>query len=160
MNLNCLSCKFMHGNKSDSDCGEHDTDKSGRRLFNIKAEGISWSGYLYIPLSIPPPYKKIRSNTTRSTKMKVKTGHCQKHKSGPLEFKSSNDEPRLVRSRGMRRDWSFENLRRGWEEREKIRITYLNISLLLIFLFLVNLLGFRIVYLFIYFLRRRCSFLF
>ncbi|KAK7853731.1 hypothetical protein CFP56_034793 [Quercus suber] len=95
MNLNCLSRKFMHGNKSDSDCGEHDRDKSGRKIFNLKAEGISWSGYLYIPMSIPPPYKKMRSNTTTSTKMKVKTGHCQKHKSGPLEFKSSNDEPRL-----------------------------------------------------------------
>ncbi|KAL4602118.1 hypothetical protein ACB092_10G029500 [Castanea dentata] len=117
MNLNCLSRKLMHGNKSDSDCGEHDRDKSGRRLFNSKAEGISWSGYLYIPMSIPPPYKKMRSNTTRSTKMKVKTGHCQKHKSGPLEFKSSNDEPRLVRSRGMRRDWSFENLRQGDEKK-------------------------------------------
>merc|ERR1712226_1130735 len=60
MNLNCLNCKFMHGNKSDSDCGEHDRDKSGKRLFNLKAEGISWSGNLYIPMSIPPPYKEMR----------------------------------------------------------------------------------------------------
>merc|ERR1711943_88699 len=112
--------------------------------FNLKAEGISWSGYLYIPMSIPPPYKKMRSNTSRSTKMKVKTGHCQKHKSGPLEFKSSNDEPRLVRSRGMRRDWSFENLRKG--ENSDYIPEYFSFAYLSSFL--VNLLGFRIIYLF------------
>lgn len=108
MSLSCLSCQFMDGNTSDpeNECNCH---KVSGRLYNVKVER-SWSGN--IPPS-PSPYKKMR-NKCMNVKVKVmKTVHYPRYSTGSIEFKGNNDEPKLVRSCGMRRDWSFEDLIQG-----------------------------------------------
>lgn len=65
-----------------------------------------WSG------TIPPPpygYKKMRSGFANPIEKKVKTGHLRNISEGAAAFEG-NREPRLVRSSGMRRDWSLDDL--------------------------------------------------
>lgn len=51
---------------------------------------------------------------------KVKTlGHRRMHSTGAVTFEGTA-KPRLVRSSGMRRDWSFENLRQRDENKGRI----------------------------------------
>ncbi|KAJ0052469.1 hypothetical protein Pint_03435 [Pistacia integerrima] len=69
----------------------------------------SWSG----PLA-SPPYEQIREPVTSQSMQlvssnKVKKGH-RRYKSTSVVAFEENTEPRLVRSSGMRRDWSFEDL--------------------------------------------------
>ncbi|KAK2662508.1 hypothetical protein Ddye_001082 [Dipteronia dyeriana] len=61
----------------------------------------SWSGNLAPPP--PPPYEQIRNASTNRKK------NCRRFHSTGAVYDGA-DEPRLVRSAGMRRDWSFEDL--------------------------------------------------
>ncbi|KAA8522053.1 hypothetical protein F0562_012633 [Nyssa sinensis] len=74
--------------------------------------GRSWSGNL-----APRPYEKMRNGSAMGPEKRVMKAHRRIFSSGPVELESST--PRLVRSCGMRRDWSFENLRQLRDEKVK-----------------------------------------
>lgn len=111
MTLNCLTCQGIPRTNSDKE-GEN------LRLGLGKLERSSWTG------NLGPPRPNINSNyekmkTLRSASSLVPPKKVAKNKA-PLRFHSSGsigsfndeeEEPKLVRSCGMRRDWSFEDLR-------------------------------------------------
>ncbi|KAF5460316.1 hypothetical protein F2P56_020195 [Juglans regia] len=112
MSMNCLHCNSTKSNLSDSE-KEYDisTNPTRKRSF-AKIERI-WSG------TIPPPpygYEKMRSGFANPVQKKVKTGHLRDISEGSVAFEGSR-EPRLVRSSGMRRDWSLEDLRKAEDKK-------------------------------------------
>ncbi|XP_022923493.1 uncharacterized protein LOC111431168 [Cucurbita moschata] len=92
MTLNCLSCQLLQ--RTDS---ERDPDPQHQNYYSVQIEpsGRSWSA---LPEDQAPPVAPRRL-----------------HSSGPISLGSK--EPKLVRSSGMRRDWSFEDLRAIREEK-------------------------------------------
>ncbi|XP_059639157.1 uncharacterized protein LOC132281475 [Cornus florida] len=106
MALNCLTCQGMKRVDSDKDfresCGH---DKPYFRLSWSMVER-SFSGNL----GPPGPCNKMKNDQPPLVAAKrVKKGRHRIHNSEPVNFPGSS--PRLVRSCGMRRDWSFEDLR-------------------------------------------------
>ncbi|KAJ9152449.1 hypothetical protein P3X46_026014 [Hevea brasiliensis] len=99
MSLNCLTCQDLQRNNSGT---EYDQESIYRNLCCIKVER-SWSGNLS-----PPPYEKIGKSSMTITR-KIKKNHRRLNSTGAIAFKESG-EPKLMRSSGMRRDWSFEDL--------------------------------------------------
>ncbi|XP_022717777.1 uncharacterized protein LOC111276252 isoform X3 [Durio zibethinus] len=98
-------------NKDREHCGE---EKDSRKNCS-KTVDRSWSGNLG-----PAAYEEIRSEPLMSVapRKKIKKGGHRRLNTIDTTY-GAEGEPRLVRSCGMRRDWSFENLR---EERdEKMR---------------------------------------
>ncbi|KAE8657253.1 Detected protein of unknown function [Hibiscus syriacus] len=100
MSLNCLTCQVLK--RTDS---VNERDHSGRKQkpnLTFCWGSAAWS----------PNYEQIRSEPTSK---KVKKGHRRRntihttYESKGLD--ADHAEPRLVRSSGMRRDWSFEDLR-------------------------------------------------
>lgn len=61
----------------------------------------TWSG------NISPP--KPKESTKGGSLALIKANHRRVHSAGNLPYPTGS-EPKLVRSSGMRRDWSFENL--------------------------------------------------
>ncbi|KAA8525881.1 hypothetical protein F0562_008019 [Nyssa sinensis] len=78
--------------------GKYDHDRPSFRLCWATVER-SWSGNISM--------KDVQSAMLPAKR--VKKGRHRVHCSGPVEFENST--PRLLRSSGMRRDWSFEDLR-------------------------------------------------
>ncbi|GMI71758.1 hypothetical protein like AT5G46770 [Hibiscus trionum] len=104
MSLNCWTCPVLQrtNSKNNADLGK---EKGISRFFCVKISR-SWSGN-----TSPQPYEQIgkepsNSGSPRRLNMFDNTSY------GTMRFEANiGDEPRLVRSSGMRRDWSFENLR-------------------------------------------------
>ncbi|WOK92734.1 hypothetical protein Cni_G01425 [Canna indica] len=98
MSLNCLSC------------GGYTMSPSVDDTAPIMPR--CWSGEL-----TPPPYAHLRSrsiagNPDDKKKIHRKVSSTGSPLLGGMEVReAATDQPRLVRSRGMRRDWSFEDLR-------------------------------------------------
>ncbi|KAJ4728682.1 putative Plant/MZA15-19 protein [Melia azedarach] len=111
MNLNCLACQNLQRTNSDKDYG-HEGHHHLRKLCCLKVER-SWSGNL-----APPPYEQISKGSRVVAAKKVKKSHRRINSTGAVAFESNNSEPKLVRSVGMRRDWSFEDLRQRNENRK------------------------------------------
>ena len=117
MSLNCLNCQVLK--RTDSDGREMDfraENYSYEKLLRSKqAQQRSWSGNL-APMVAPPPVNGNYAEQTKSGLVVVahkkvsKSGHRRLNSAGALGFEGTA-EPRLLRSSGMRRDWSFENLR-------------------------------------------------
>lgn len=113
MSLSCLTCQKIIRTDSEKELREH--DGNGKDSFGLlsKAERVSWSGNL-TPRQ-RPNYEKMRSGSSLvPTKKMWKKAHHLMHSSGAIgsvEF-SINEQPKLARSCGMRRDWSFEDLSR------------------------------------------------
>ncbi|KAH7833836.1 hypothetical protein Vadar_010206 [Vaccinium darrowii] len=112
MSLNCLRCQNLLRTGSEKEhiegCGDH--QKPHFKLHWPKVDKVdrSWSGNL-VPR---PSYDKIRNETMNGGG----GGGGQRNttpRSGPLRLESG---PRLARSCGMRRDWSFEDLRQRMDE--------------------------------------------
>ncbi|XP_057475966.1 uncharacterized protein LOC130763967 [Actinidia eriantha] len=97
MSLNCL-------------LGRVDSEKEHGAHFKLHwKKGVrSWSGNL----GPPRPYEKMKSGSTVAGK-NAKVRHHRVHSSGRIGYEG---EPMLVRSSGMRRDWSFEDLRKKMRE--------------------------------------------
>jgi len=67
----------------------------------------SWSGNLS-----PPSHGQMgRKSTAVAARKVIKKEPHRLNSAGSVTFKGC-EEPRLVRSSGMRRDWSFEDLRK------------------------------------------------
>lgn len=109
MSLNCLRCHHLQRIDSEEELNEK-SDIAGTPLLVQTRSKVdrSWSGNL-----APRPYEKLADVVGE----KGKKGHHRLHTiSGPIRYE---DGPRLVRSSGMRRDWSFEDLRQRREEKIK-----------------------------------------
>ncbi|XP_038971208.1 uncharacterized protein LOC120104357 [Phoenix dactylifera] len=109
-NLSCLSCNSPPSHASAFDDEPYESPWWVRRCCGI--EGSSWSGSLS-----PPPYAQLRSESVRAASREKKSGHRKMLSTGsPLtgdfDLHSPLGEPRLVRSGGLRRDWSFEDVRK------------------------------------------------
>ncbi|OVA02946.1 hypothetical protein BVC80_9095g153 [Macleaya cordata] len=105
MSISCLNCQTSKRSDREPDCG--------LRLCCIGVDR-SWSGNL-----TPPPYEQIGNGSSVGVTSKGRKGHRRIHSTGVLAFEGrsgDSGEPRLLRSCGMRRDWSFENLRQIREE--------------------------------------------
>ncbi|KAK6947424.1 hypothetical protein RJ641_000897 [Dillenia turbinata] len=111
MSLNCLTCQGLP--RTDSD--RHYREETSSTLCCIKVER-SWSGNLS-----PQPYEQIRKASFYAEEMKEEKAprHRRLLTTGDIAFEETG-EPRLIRSSGMRRDWSFEDLRaRNMDVRRK-----------------------------------------
>ncbi|KAF8412541.1 hypothetical protein HHK36_000529 [Tetracentron sinense] len=109
MALSCLICHTLKRTDSETDMG-YEHDKPRLRVCCVKVER-SWSaGNL-----TPPRYEQIR-NESRVVTKKARNGHRRLHTTGAVacEGLAVAEEPRLLRSCGMRRDWSFEDLEQRW----------------------------------------------
>ncbi|KAJ0242628.1 hypothetical protein HA466_0205770 [Hirschfeldia incana] len=133
MSLNCLSCQALSRTDSNkqfdlSGPGPPTVESNhvvGKTYGADQVGGRHWSGNLNARIS-----EKIgRSGSSLAQRMKKvkKTPHIRL--SGPVGSSSGNgllrtEQPKLVRSSGMRRNWSFENLRdQGLiEEKSKVNI--------------------------------------
>ncbi|XP_038725797.1 uncharacterized protein LOC120016898 [Tripterygium wilfordii] len=111
MSLNCLTCQSSQRTNSEQEyCNR---GKQCKKIFCIKVDR-SWSGNLN-----PQPYKQIRSGSKVVAAQKMRNCHRRLNSTGAVIFEGSGAEPRLVRSCGMRRDWSFEDLRQRRKEMKK-----------------------------------------
>ncbi|XP_010677237.2 uncharacterized protein LOC104892911 [Beta vulgaris subsp. vulgaris] len=117
MSLNC--CHVLQRTDSDFDMNKRfivdDDDKSStnKNLSSILRHKMlaerSWSGNL-----MPPCYDKVKPTNNGANPKKLKMHHRRHGSTGAVPFSDDDDdlmnEPKLVRSGGIRRDWSFENL--------------------------------------------------
>ncbi|PRQ18770.1 hypothetical protein RchiOBHm_Chr7g0209741 [Rosa chinensis] len=116
MSLNCLTCQVLQ--RTDSSGSERNYKQGkARKACNRKLCCVnmdrSWSGNL-----TPPPYYEtidrsapLLGENGKKKKNAQKAGHRRLCSTGGVAYEGST-EPKLVRSAGMRRDWSFENLGR------------------------------------------------
>lgn len=98
-----MPCQDMQRSNSGRECN---TEKAYRKLSCMKGEW-SWSW------NLSPTYEKSR----KSTLMITKKNHQRLKNMETMAFKGC-DEPKLVRSSGMRRDWNFEDLKTSGEDRK------------------------------------------
>ncbi|XP_004512526.1 uncharacterized protein [Cicer arietinum] len=104
MSLNCLTCSQVL-QRTDS---FRELFKENEYQESRKNVDRTWSGNMSAPL-----HKEIPKGSALA---KIKADHRRNHSTGNLPF-SGRAEPRLVRSSGMRRDWSFENLAEQQDQR-------------------------------------------
>lgn len=107
--MNCLACQGVVRTNSIDEFGDLIDVPTG--LWRIEeTDEISTKS---APLKQPPKpdYGKMRSTSSvgvpRDKKVKNVPRRCNSTIAGSVE-----DQPKLVRSCGMRRDWSFEDLRK------------------------------------------------
>ncbi|EOA14199.1 hypothetical protein CARUB_v10027351mg [Capsella rubella] len=122
MSLNCLTCQALPRTDSNKDLNlsgpgpptvEMNNHVLGKTCcVDPPIGGRNWSGSLS-----PRNHEKIgRSGSSLAQKMKKVKKIPHVRLSGPVGSNPSNgptrpEQPRLVRSTGVRRNWSFENLR-------------------------------------------------
>ncbi|OAY29913.1 hypothetical protein MANES_15G181600v8 [Manihot esculenta] len=100
MSLNCLTCHDLQRNNSGR---EYDQEKLANRNLCCTQVERSWSGNLS-----PSPYEQIGKSSMAISRT-IRQNHRRMNSTGRVAFQGSC-EPKLLRSSGMRRDWSFENL--------------------------------------------------
>ncbi|CAN8285121.1 unnamed protein product [Cochlearia groenlandica] len=106
MSLNCLACHNLQ--RSDSD---RDIRRSLNKDPNF-TEKLATSRY----------DKMLRNKSSLPIVRKIKTGHHHHRRLYSAEtvmvYEDLEEEPKLIRSSGIRRDWSFENLQKQREGRK------------------------------------------
>ncbi|KAG6490449.1 uncharacterized protein LOC122004604 [Zingiber officinale] len=117
MSLNCLSCG---GYESPSPKRKASSEQDGLSWMS-RCCGVdrSWSGNLTPPP--PPAYGTLRSGSAKYSshgggEAREMGQHRRIWSTGSAlmeEEMSEAEEPRLVRSRGMRREWSFEDVQKS-----------------------------------------------
>ena len=102
--MNCLACQGVVRTNSDNE-GDFYYKTSGLWIIEEKDEILTQSA----PLK--PDYGKMRSSSSIIVPL-VKNFKNVPRRSHSTVAGLVEDQPKLVRSSGMRRDWSFEDLRR------------------------------------------------
>ncbi|XP_010516694.1 PREDICTED: uncharacterized protein LOC104792275 [Camelina sativa] len=100
MSLNCLACHILQRTDSDRDIGS-------RKDSNLN-ESFATSRY----------EKMRRNRSSLPVPRRVNKGHRRLY-SAEMVVYGDLDEPKLVRSSGIRRDWSFEDLKK---QKDQLRI--------------------------------------
>ncbi|KAG8382486.1 hypothetical protein BUALT_Bualt05G0082300 [Buddleja alternifolia] len=119
MSMNCL--KRMDSEEDVRANKLNELQDSNKPNFSLLLGMVerSFSGTLTPNFRPKPNYPKMRSRSNLGPTKKPNNGPTPlhlAHNCGPAAaFESSQATPRLVRSSGMRRDWSFEDLRRALE---------------------------------------------
>ncbi|KAE8670256.1 Detected protein of unknown function [Hibiscus syriacus] len=100
MSLNCWTCPILQRTNSSSDI-----DFCCVRVSRSLSGNMSPQPYEQLGKEPGIPTKKMKAAPRRFNTFDTKSY-------GAMGFEGNgNDEPRLVRSSGMRRDWSMEDLR-------------------------------------------------
>ncbi|GAB4834740.1 hypothetical protein Ancab_033004 [Ancistrocladus abbreviatus] len=99
MSLNCLNCPVLH--RIDSDCCTRFVNKAICCKVMVDR---SWSGNLN-----PDAYYEKMRGSSGMTKKKAKQDQRRIGSTGAVDLEE-NPKPKLIRSGGMRREWSFECL--------------------------------------------------
>ncbi|KAF9623614.1 hypothetical protein IFM89_003541 [Coptis chinensis] len=122
MSLSCLICQTSRKKEFDLEVRRDQHARSVAKLKSSCCIGLerNWSG----GLSTPPRYKKIRNETSMliNKNVNVKKTHRR------MVSLERDCAPRLVRSGGMRRDWSFEDLRHRRNGKKNCREGFFKIS--------------------------------
>ncbi|XP_055821229.1 uncharacterized protein LOC129889802 [Solanum dulcamara] len=107
MTLNCLTCQVLKRTDSHEELRKKINNVHEKSNFRLFSGGIErkWSGNLVQK----PRFETTRARSLVGKENKAKKGSRRIHNSGPMDFLT--DSPKLARSPGMRRDWSFEDLR-------------------------------------------------
>lgn len=108
MSLNCLTCS-QNLQRTDS-FGEFITEKEYKEV--CKKVDRNWSGNLIASSSSSSSSSTSQCDLPKGqggNVAKIKAEHRRVHSTGNIPYPGSS-QPKLVRSSGMRRDWSFENL--------------------------------------------------
>ncbi|KAI6707519.1 hypothetical protein NL676_010481 [Syzygium grande] len=120
MSLNCLTCQAQRREDLDLDYGCIDEEEGPHNLCCVIVDR-NWSG----PLATPSYEHISRSGPLGLHMKKVKKGHRRLWGTAASSFRkkpmAGSGEARLVRSSGMRRDWSFEDLRKMRDGKSKNR---------------------------------------
>ncbi|CAA7024837.1 unnamed protein product [Microthlaspi erraticum] len=96
MSLNCLACHILQRSDSDRDIGSR-KDSSLTENFAISR------------------YEKLARNRSQLPVVRrVKKGHRRLYSAEVVVY-GDLDAPKLIRSSGLRRDWSFEDLKKQRE---------------------------------------------
>ncbi|KAL5702621.1 hypothetical protein ACHQM5_027817 [Ranunculus cassubicifolius] len=107
MSLSCLICQPSQKTQFEIEEG----DQNVRNIPTLKSCCMrldrNWSGHLS-----PPRYKKMRTEQSMGVNKTPKKGHRRGHSMSVVQLED-DCSPRLSRSGGMRRDWSFEDLRQA-----------------------------------------------
>ncbi|KAJ8774465.1 hypothetical protein K2173_016911 [Erythroxylum novogranatense] len=111
MSFNCLTCQVLQRTDSEKEYLPEIADKKFRHIKVVR----NWSGNINptnehngavgIGVSVGTSSFKIPSRKAKTE------NHRRLCSTGAINFKI-NGEPKLVRSSGMRREWSFEDLKR------------------------------------------------
>ncbi|KAI3469149.1 hypothetical protein Pfo_025812 [Paulownia fortunei] len=116
--MSLINCLRMIGSEEDVLDEVQDKKKANFKMCLRRMER-SWSGDLAPNFKPKPNFRKMRSRSNLGPTNKSKKTPPPLHRihnSGPSAlFGSAPPTPRLVRSSGMRRDWSFEDLRLAFE---------------------------------------------
>ncbi|KAK6787103.1 hypothetical protein RDI58_015628 [Solanum bulbocastanum] len=111
MSLSCLTCKITRTdstNEFNEKKFNNNVDKNNKEKHKFSRRSVerSWSGNLESTSN----EKKMSHSLSIIPENKVKKGSHRTFNSGPIEFPT--ETPKLVRSPGISRDWSFEDLQR------------------------------------------------
>ncbi|XP_058106563.1 uncharacterized protein LOC131249830 [Magnolia sinica] len=100
MSLACLTCQTLLRTES----LDMETEQLDPNLNRLRSNGPdrNWSGCL-----LPPPYENKRKALHK------RGGSVASANIEEQAVADASGEPRLQRSRGMRRDWSFEDLKKS-----------------------------------------------
>ncbi|XP_021890752.1 uncharacterized protein LOC110809281 [Carica papaya] len=118
MSLNCLTCQTLLRTDSDREYDNNTIDEEDQVVENLYYEKTerNWSRNL-----TPPVYKKMKSGSLLVTSSrKVKRSHRRLNTSTGVVGYETSAEPKLERSVGMRREWSFEDLREKRKEADRL----------------------------------------
>ncbi|KAL3497790.1 hypothetical protein ACH5RR_040522 [Cinchona calisaya] len=108
MSLNCLTWQGVKRTDSDVDIRERLCQEKPHINRFLAGFDRSWSGNL---APRPNNHDKMTRGTIQMVDKNTKAAHYRIHNSAPAGFEDTGS-PRLARRCGMRRDWSFEDLRR------------------------------------------------
>jgi len=108
MSLNCLTCSQLL-QRTDS-FGDLLPEKEYKEIKEICKVDRSWSSN-----KLPSTPKRELPKVV-GTVAKLKGDHRRNYSTGDVPYPGSS-EPRLVRSSGMRRNWSFEDVTEAQEQR-------------------------------------------
>ncbi|EOA28354.1 hypothetical protein CARUB_v10024558mg [Capsella rubella] len=100
MSLNCLACHILQRTDSDRDM---ESRKDSNLSANFAASGFE---------------KMVRNRSSLPVPRPVNRGHRRLY-SAEIMVYGDLDEPKLIRSSGIRRDWSFEDLKK---QKDQLRI--------------------------------------
>ncbi|KAK8639979.1 hypothetical protein V6N13_138345 [Hibiscus sabdariffa] len=110
--MNCLTCQQRSSSYDDRDI-HFVKGKDSRKTYKEESVGgINWSGSRNTTC-----YDQITSGQEPNLPNEVNNGHRRRKTidityGGQTEFMPEEDEPKLVRSSGMRRNWSFKSLKK------------------------------------------------
>ncbi|KAJ4847817.1 hypothetical protein Tsubulata_011768 [Turnera subulata] len=115
MSLNCLTCQDLQLQRTNSDREllEQQEHQKPRRKFSILGQDRTWSGNLCPGGPASYEHQQQQPVSKSSILMGVRKTIKKDYRRVHTAAFDGHDEPRLVRSSGMRRDWSFEDLRRS-----------------------------------------------